>query len=425
MSLKRLLYTLFLYLLFPLVILRLLWKSRKNPAYRQRISERLGFVKIPDGHEIIWLHAVSVGETIAAKPLIEALLEQYPEHRILVTTTTPTGSDQVRSLFAERVSHLYFPYDLPDVVSRFLVQVQPKILIVIETEIWPNLYAACRKNQVPLMVVNARLSTKSTQAYSRIRGLVAETLSNVSTIAVRSKADADRFQKLGASTDQIEVVGNIKYDLELNEARILQGKRWRDQWGKNRPVWVVASTHKGEDEILLASYINLLKQFPDLLLILVPRHPERFDKVYSLCQNLKEQGVVSLRHSQVSSYEDQQMNIIVGDSMGEMQSWYASSDAVFIGGSLVNSGGHNPLEATALGVPVLSGQSMFNFEDIVTELSEAGLLTVCNNQAEIEMAIAYILNNEQKQSFQDKAEVFMQQHRGVTARLSYLVSNLL
>ena len=425
MSLKRLLYTLFLYLLFPLVILRLLSKSRENSAYRQRISERLGFVKVPVGQEIVWLHAVSVGETIAAKPLIEALLQQYPEHRLLVTTTTPTGYDQVKALFAERVSHLYFPYDLPDVVSRFLQRVQPIMLIVIETEIWPNLYAACNKKQIPLMIVNARLSTKSTHEYSRISGLVAETLSNVNTIAVRSKADADRFVKLGAIADQIEAVGNIKYDLELNEARILQGENWREQWGDERPVWVVASTHKGEDEIILDIYRNLLKQFTDLILVLVPRHPERFDKVYSLCQNLKEQGIITLRHSQVSSYEGQQMNIIVGDSMGEMQSWYASSDAVFIGGSLVKSGGHNPLEATALGVPVLCGQSMFNFEDIVTELTAAGLITVCNNQAEIETAIADTLNNLQKQSFHDKAESFMQQHRGVTARLSYLVSNLL
>ena len=425
MSLKRLLYSLFLYLLFPLVILRLFLRSRKNPDYRQRISERLGFVKVPNGQEIIWLHAVSVGETIAAKPLIELLLQQYPEHRLLVTTTTPTGSDQVKALFAERVSHLYFPYDLPGVVSRFLQRVQPIMLIVIETEIWPNLYAACNKKQIPLMIVNARLSIKSTQAYSRITGLVAETLSNVNTIAVRSKADADRFVKLGAIADQIEVVGNIKYDLELNEARILQGKKRREQWGDERPVWVAASTHKGEDEIILDAYRNMLKQFKDLILVLVPRHPERFDNVYLLCQNLKEQGVITLRHSEVSSYEDQQMNIIVGDSMGEMQSWYASSDAVFIGGSLVNSGGHNPLEATALGVPVLCGQSMFNFEDIVTELSAAGLITVCNNQAEIETEIADTLNNLQKQSFHDKAESFMQQRRGVTARLSYLVSNLL
>jgi 3-deoxy-D-manno-octulosonic-acid transferase len=425
MSLKRLFYSLLLYLLLPLVILRLFWRSRKNPAYRQRISERLGFVRLPNKQAFIWLHAVSVGETIAAKPLIEALLERYPEYRFLVTTTTPTGSDQVKALFAERVSHLYFPYDLPDVVSRFINRIQPKILIVVETEIWPNLYAACRQKKIPLMIVNARLSNHSTQAYSRIRSLVAETLGNVNTLAVRSNADAERFEHLGARADQIEVVGNIKYDLELNEARILQGQHWHEQWGKERPVWVAASTHAGEDEIILDSYSNLLKQFADLILVLVPRHPERFDKVYSYCENLKVQGIVTLRHSGVSSYEDQPVNIILGDSMGEMQSWYASADVVFIGGSLFNSGGHNPLEATALGVPVLSGQSMFNFEDIVAELSTAGLFTICNNQQEIESNVDKFLTLEQKQAVKMKAEMFVQQHRGVAERLSQLVDNLL
>ena len=428
MSFRRLFYTLLLYLVFPLVIFRLLWRSISNPAYRQRIHERLGLVKPDNDKPVIWVHAVSVGETIAAKPLIEALIKTYPTYRILVTTTTPTGSERVKSLFSNRVAHVYFPYDLPEIIYRFLKRMKPQILIVVETEIWPNLYAACHKRSIPIVIVNARLSNKSTQSYIKIKTLVAETLSYVRTIAVRSNDDAERFKQLGASEDIIQISGNIKFDIEPDQEQIKQGKERRKQWGANRPVWVAASTHEGEDEKLVQIYNKVLKVYPDLLLILIPRHPERFDKVYELCLGYQFIGIEkefnTKRHTQIKNYQNTTANIIIGDSMGEMQSWFATADVVFIGGSLVKTGGHNPLEAIAQGVPVVSGQYMFNFEDITTELNHSGLLFICQNEKEVETKIYKLLTLSQEPSyaeFRQKAHAIMQQQHGVTARLMKII----
>ncbi len=418
MSLRRMLYSFLLYLIFPLVIFRLLWRSRSNPAYRQRIGERLGLVRLDSDKAIIWIHAVSVGETIAAQPLIEALIHQYSDHRIWVTTTTPTGSDRVKALFGDRVAHVYFPYDLPDVVARFIRRIKPKLLIVIETEIWPNLFAKCKKENIPLVLVNARLSERSTQKYLKLQNLVKETLVNISLIAVRSSVDADRFKQLGASNTQISVAGNIKFDFKVDEKQVEQGKQWREQWVKNNLVWVVASTHAGEDEVILSIYQNLLKQFPSLLLVLVPRHPERFDDVFSLCNEVK--GLSVLRHSKVETYKNTEANIILGDSMGEMQSWFATADVVFMGGSLVETGGHNPIEPIAQGMPVVSGPHMFNFDDISAQLSEEDLLFICELSNDIEEILSYLLKqalNKESTNIKYKANKFMQQHQGVTARL--------
>jgi 3-deoxy-D-manno-octulosonic-acid transferase len=368
-----------------------------------------------------------VGETIAAKPLIDALISQYPDHRVLVTSTTPTGSEQVRALFADRVSHLYFPYDLPEIIYRFLGRLKPQLLIIVETEIWPNLYASCQKRGIPLMIVNARLSSRSTQSYLKIKPLVAETLAHVDLIAVRSEEDADRFRRLGANSQQVKVVGNIKFDIEADRHQIEQGRQRRLEWGEQRLVWVAASTHRGEDEELLSIYQKLLKDFPDLLLIIVPRHPERFEEVFQLCDQLQEMGLKIQRHSQINSYKNLETNIVLGDSMGEMQSWFACADVVFMGGSLVETGGHNPLEATVQGIPVVSGQYMFNFEDIANELTQAELLFVCKSRDDVQIKVAELLAllDSERDDFARKAKRLMQQHRGVTARLLEAVSSYL
>ncbi len=429
MSFRRGLYSVFLYLIFPFVLLKLLWRSRSNPAYRRRISERLGFVTVKSNLPVICLHAVSVGEAIAAKPLIDLLLDKYPAYRVLVTTTTPTGSDRVTSMFANRVSHVYFPYDLPDAVARFINAVNPSLLIVMETEIWPNLYAKCQQHSIPILIANARLSERSTKSYLKIRGLVKETLSRVNTIAARSKVDAERFVHLGAKTELVEIVGNIKFDVQLNQQQIAQGKKRKREWGENRPVWVAASTHKGEDEIILRLHQQLLEEIPDLLLIIVPRHPERFEDVHLLCTTVEVTQKTYLRHSLETHYKEKNVSLILGDSMGELQTWYATADVVFIGGSLVNTGGHNPLEATTLGVPVVSGKYMFNFDDIANELTKAGLLTICENEEELRKSIRNLLVEDstiQKNSeFESRTKIFMQQHRGATARLDHLLSTLL
>lgn len=450
MSLKRSLYTLFLYFIFPLVLLRLLLRSRYNPDYRKRWSERLALVKNPtnqNNQRVIWIHAVSVGETIAAKPLIEGLLKTYPDTPILVTTTTPTGSDRVKALFANQIQkqqllHVYFPYDLLGAVSRFIKAYQPQILIVVETEIWPNLYAKCDQEQIPVLMVNARLSDKSTRSYLKIKSLVAETFSKVNTIAVRSKSDAEKFIQLGAHVSQIEESGNIKYDISIDKNQVIQAEKYSRAWNiadqNERLVYVAASTHEGEDSRILLTYVNLLKQFPELLLILVPRHPERFDDVFKQYREQLPESLSIVRHSetQPEAYtysEKNKINVILGDSMGEMQMWLATADIVFIGGSLVKTGGHNPLEAILFGVPVVSGPHMFNFEDIATELSGEELLFVCDDEFEISKKISQILTDKKQLEEQGsevciykyKAEEFMQQHQGVTARLLNIISKLL
>jgi 3-deoxy-D-manno-octulosonic-acid transferase len=375
MSLRRILYTALMYVLSPLFVLRLLWRSRANPAYRQRMAERFGFA--PTLRPCLWLHAVSVGETIAARPLVERLLQAYPHYPLLVTTTTPTGSDTVKRLFGVRVEHCYLPYDLPDALRRFLQRTSPVCAIVMETEIWSNLYAACAQRQIPLMLANARLSERSVRGYARVGTLVQETLANVSLIAARSEQDAWYFQQLGAYAEQVSVCGNIKFDLQIPAGLVEQGQQLRQQWGVNRLVWVAASTHQGEDDIILRVFAQLRERLPELLLIIVPRHPERFDAVARLCA---ETGFASVRRSADGEVLPETA-ILVGDSMGEMLLWYACADVACIGGSLVAHGGHNPLEAAAFAIPVVSGTHIHNFADIFPPLCAAGGAILVQNEA--------------------------------------------
>ena len=436
MSLKRTLYSLLLYLIFPFVLLRLLIRSRTNANYRKRWSERLACISPQISKPVIWLHAVSVGEAIAAKPLIEGLLENYPHYQILVTTTTPTGSDRVSAIFDKNIQnktllHSYFPYDLLGAVSRFIKVFKPHILIVVETEIWPNLYAKCDQKNIPIIMVNARLSEKSTASYVKFKGLVAETLSRVNIIAVRSNVDKARFITLGAKEAQIKEIGNIKYDIRQDAKQIIKSEKYKALFSikQNQKdlILVAASTHKGEDEQIVFVYLTLLKQYPALKLILVPRHPERFDEVYEQTIKQVPDHLTVARHSQIKedSYDKtQRPNIVLGDSMGEMQMWFALADIAFIGGSLVDVGGHNPLEATLYGVPVVSGSHMFNFEDVSDELSAADLLFVCDDEFEVAKKFSVLLsvlvspdNADHADLFESQCSAFMQKHQGVSARL--------
>ncbi len=420
MTIRRLLYTVLMYLLTPIFVLRLLWRSRANPAYRHRLAERFGFGTLSGA--CIWLHAVSVGETIAARPLIERLLQAYPHYPLLVTTTTPTGSDTVKRLFGERVKHCYLPYDLPDALARFLRRVQPVLLVVMETEIWPNLYAACAQRNIPLMLANARLSERSVRGYARVGTLVGETLANVSLIAARGEQDALHFEQLGAYSEQVVVCGNIKFDLQLPAGLAEQGKQLRQQWGENRPVWVAASTHQGEDESVLRVFAHLREQLPDLLLVIVPRHPERFDAVARLCAAT---GFASVRRSSGAAFSPETV-IIVGDSMGEMLLWYAAADVAFIGGSLIAHGGHNPLEAAAFGVPVVSGGHVHNFADIFPPLCEAGGAVLVADEALLyAQLLAWLQDAAAQQQAGDAAKVFFQQNQGALACLMHQIQTLI
>ena len=417
MSLPRLIYSALLYFLLPLILLRLLIKSRKNKGYRLRITERLGSVKThPKDKKVIWLHAVSVGEAIAAKPLIKRLLQDHPDYALLITSTTPTGLATVKKLFSNQVIQSYFPYDLPSLIQRFMARVDPQLLIIVETEIWPNLYAACAKKNIPLLLVNARLSSKSTRQYLRLKPLVSETLSYATLIAVRSKEDKQHFLSLGASVEKIELTGNIKFDIVVKKEVEKQAKLLKKQWGEKRFVWVAASTHAGEDKIILAIFKRLKQSFPTLLLIIVPRHPERFDDVYQL---------LTTSHYSVQKRSDEarfqaDVDIILGDSMGEMLLWYATANIAFIGGSLVQTGGHNPLEATVLGTPVISGPHTFNFNDIYPPLCHAQIAWIEQDATHIQQRIIKILNlsTNQRRDYKQKCSYFMQSQQGVINKLS-------
>lgn len=414
MSFVRLLYSGLLYLLLPFIFIKLGWRGRVNPAYRQGWGERLGYVKpIRPPQSCICLHAVSVGETMAAQPLIEKLLNTYPDSLLWITSTTPTGAATVERLFAQRVQHSYLPYDTPSAITRFLNTVQPQLLLAMETELWPNLYAACAQRNIPIVVVNARLSERSARGYARIASLTRETLANISLIAAREPQDAERFFTLGASPDQLKVLGNIKFDAPLPMQAQAQAQALRVSWG-GRLVWVAASTHRGEDELLLQVQQQLREQFPDLLLILVPRHPERFAEVAALCAQTPLNYQLRSCHQLLSPTD----SVLVGDTMGELLLWYACADVAFIGGSLVDVGGHNPLEALAFAVPVLSGQYVHNFQEIYPPLVEQGAAVLVDSPEFLAHHLAlWLASASARQQAGQAGQAFLEQQRGVVERL--------
>lgn len=412
---NRFLYTIAFYLLTPVFLLRLLWRSRSNPAYRQRLAERFGLIrKRATGKPCLWVHSVSVGETIAARPLVERLLAEYPAHDLWITTTTPTGSDTVKRLYGERVMHSYFPYDLPGAIRRFLERMQPAVLIVMETEIWPNLYHACGRRQLPLLMVNARLSEKSFSNYRKFASLTASTLANVSWIGARNPQDADYFRQLGLPAQRVAACGNIKFALQLPADVNSRATQLREAWGAQRPVLAAGSTHPGEDETLLAVSARLRQAVPELLLILVPRHPERFDAVHALCENA---GLATVRRSS-GQMPSADTAVLLGDSMGEMLLWYAAADIAFIGGSLIPRGGHNPLEAAAFGVPVLSGPHTHNFTDIFPQLyASGGAIEVADAAMLEKYALHWLQHPDSRQQAGQQAAAFFAEKQGVLDKL--------
>ncbi|CAI8892166.1 MULTISPECIES: lipid IV(A) 3-deoxy-D-manno-octulosonic acid transferase [unclassified Pseudomonas] len=370
---NRTLYTALFYLGLPLVAIRLWLRSRKAPAYAKRIGERFsyGMPRLQPGG--IWVHAVSVGESIAAAPMIRALLQRYPQLPITVTCMTPTGSERIQALFAgePRIQHCYLPYDLPCAAARFLDHAKPKLAVIMETELWPNHIHQCAKRGIPVALANGRLSERSARGYGRFSKLTAPMLAEMSFFAVQTEAEAQRFRDLGARPQTVEVTGSIKFDLTIDPQLLQRAHELRGQWqALERPVWIAASTHEGEDEVVLDAHRRLLANYPNALLILVPRHPERFNSVFELCQR---EGFATVRRSTGANVEAD-TSVLLGDTMGELLFLYALADSAFVGGSLVPNGGHNLLEPAALAKPVLSGPHLFNFLDIAAQLREAGAL---------------------------------------------------
>jgi 3-deoxy-D-manno-octulosonic-acid transferase len=383
-AMNRTLYTLLFHLALPLVLVRLLWRSRRAPAYSKRIGERFaaGLPALEPGG--IWVHAVSVGESIAAAPMIRELKMRYPQLPITVTCMTPTGSERIKALFGDSVQHCYLPYDLPWAASRFLQQLQPKLAVVMETELWPNHIHQCVRRGIPVALANARLSERSARGYARFARLTAPMLAELSLIAAQTDAEATRFRQLGARENCVTVTGSIKFDLSVDPALPQLAEALLQQWRASaRPIWIGASTHTGEDEILLAAHRQLLAEHPDALLILVPRHPERFGSVFELC---RKQSFSTVRRS-LDEAPQAGTQVLLGDTMGELLFLFALADVAFVGGSLVPTGGHNLLEPAALGKPVLTGPHLFNFLDIATQLREAGALGEITSAPELAAAI--------------------------------------
>lgn len=414
-------YTLLLYLLLPFVLLRLFWRGLRAPAYRQRWPERFTRFSTQPISKSIWVHSVSVGETQAAQPLVKRLLKRFPEYEIVITTTTSTGADRVQKLFGNSVTHLYFPYDTPAFINAFISHVRPKLLILMETEIWPNLLAICNQRRIVTILANARLSEKSARGYARFGPFTRKTFKLLSVIAAQNSTDAERFMMLGAISEQVLVTGNIKFDLQLTANLQQQAAVLRRQWGE-RPVWVAASTHEGEDEQLIRSHRIIMQRHPQALLVLVPRHPPRSNRVAT---QVECEGFSFVRRSTGDRCTTAQQ-LLLGDTMGELTLFLAAADAAFVGGSLVPVGGHNILEPAALGLPVVYGPHMFNFSEISNLLLlEQAALQVAN-AAELANVISHWLSDEDERTFiGENGRRVVSENRGALERLFAIIEEKL
>lgn len=414
---NRTLYTLLFHLGLPLVALRLWLRARKAPAYRQRIGERFALSLPPMQPGGIWVHAVSVGESIAAAPMIRALLARYPQLPITITGMTPTGSERIKAMFASepRIQHCYLPYDLPWAASRFLDHARPVLGVIMETELWPNHINQCARRGIPVVLANARLSERSARGYGKFAGLTRPMLAQMSWIAVQTEAEAQRFRDLGARPECVAVTGSIKFDLSIDPQLLRDAASLREQWQATlRPIWIAASTHAGEDESVLSAHRQLLIGHPDALLILVPRHPERFASVHELCV---QQGFVTVRRSSKQAVSPQTA-VLLGDTMGELLFLYALADIAFVGGSLVPNGGHNLLEPAALAKPVLSGPHLFNFLEIAAMLRAAGALSEITDAPSLSAAVQHLIDQPQQAStMADAGLQVMKANQGALQRL--------
>ena len=410
---NRFLYTILLMLILPFVPLKLWWRGIKQPAYRKHWHERFGFYQLKITKPIIWLHCVSVGETRAAQPLIKALQKQYPKHQILLTHTTPTGREVSEQLFADGVARVYLPYDLPFAVRRFIKHFQPKIGLLMETELWFNLIAACKQQNIPLLLVNARLSEKSAKGYSKLGGLVTNGLQNLSAIAAQTTEDATRLQMLGARN--IQVFGNLKFDVKPPADALASGLQLRHLLGDERLIFLAASTREGEEALILEACKAL-----HVLIIIVPRHPQRFDEVESLIKNT---GLTYMRRSQLNTPIDKTVQVILGDSMGELFTYYAACDFTFIGGSLLKFGGQNLIEAASMGKPILIGKYTYNFAEASKNAIHAGAAIKVKSVEELCEKIQYLCQNDDKRIKMQQASLrFSAASTGATLRVMQLIA---
>lgn len=415
----KLLYTTLFTLALPLLLLRLVWRGLRAPAYWQRWPERFGASPpLTKNKPVIWIHAVSVGEVEASRPLVQALQAEFPDHQLLITTMTPTGSARVKHLFADKVAHCYLPYDLPFAIRRFLQRTHPQFGVIMETEIWPNLISACQQSYIPLAIANARMSERSQRGYQRFPTLTSATLQSLPLIAAQSESDRQRFAELGADIKKVHATGNLKFEVNLPASLTEQAAAMRDMWNSNRPVFIAASTHEGEEEMVLNASRQIRSLYPNLLLIIVPRHPERFDRVSALSQRA---GFKTLRRSEHRPCSSD-IQVLVVDTMGELPLFYGASDVAFVGGSLVPHGGHNLLEPAALGRAVITGPHYFNFHEITKQFLDAKAAIEVTDTSTLAEAVIRLLQKSQQRAKMGEAGLqLIVKSQGASKRLLNLI----
>lgn len=410
------LYQLLIRIAAPLVFIATCLRGLRDRSYRERLPERFGFTRLRFAMRPIWLHAVSVGEVQAATPLIRRLLVNPEQRPVLITTTTPTGAARVRSLFGEQLSHAFLPYDTPGAVRRFLQRVQPQCAIIMETELWPNLLTQCVAQRIPVVLGSARISSRTAARYQQLRALFARSMPAV-WVGAQTQADAERLLHLGALPGHVQVTGNIKFDIEIADNVRAAGAALRAQWGE-RPVWIAGSTHEGEEQQVLSAHRLVCERRPDALLVLAPRHPQRFAQVAAL---LKDEHMASVSRSSRQPVLPQH-SVLLLDTLGELTTFYAGSDVVFVGGSLVPVGGHNLLEPAALSVPAISGPHTFNAPDIAGKLAERDALRHVYSSAELAEVLLELLDHPEERVRQAaQALAVVQESRGALSRLLLLI----
>lgn len=415
----RALYTIGFTLLTPLLILRLYYKSLRAPLYAQRIPERFGFFKAPEKKGAVWIHAVSVGEVVAAIPIVRYLQQKYPCQPIVFTTMTPMGSNRVKQDFGDQVFHLYIPYDFPWALNRFFSNIAPKLCIILETELWPNVLSACKIRQIPVIIANAHLSERSVRGYQRIRPMTQEMLHCLTAVAAQSQQDADRFLQIGLDAKKLSVMGNIKFDVPSSDSTVTadNAQLWRKSF-KPRPVWIAASTHPGEEALVLEAFKIIRKSASNALLILVPRHPERFKGIEDL---VKQQNMSVVTRSSGAIVQTDTA-VFLGDTMGELLAFYQAADIAFVGGSLVPIGGHNLLEPAALGIPIITGPYLHNYVEISSFLLEAkGMLKVENPTELATTVLQWFKMPEQRLEAGQSAQQVVKNNQGTAQRVFDLI----
>ena len=403
-------YSLSLYLLLPVVLLRLWWKGRRVPGYRLHWRERLGWPGVQSTLPVIWIHAVSVGEVRAAQPLVHALQQRYGDMPIVLSMTTPTGRATAQQLFGDSLGYCYLPYDLPGAVQRFLGKINPAVAIIMETEIWPNLYHQLQRRNVPPLLLNARLSTASLRGYLRLRSLSAQAVCAIRHIVVQGEADAQRFVQLGARQEQLSIAGNLKFDVQLPDDFSVRVGELRQCLGGDRPVWVAGSTHAGEEVSVLAAQQRVLQSRDDALLVIAPRHPERAREVADQCE---QSGLTYRLFSDIGQYMDCDIQVLVVDTLGELVYLYGVAQVAFIGGSLVDAGGHNPIEAVLAGAPVISGPQRDNFSDVYAALQQAAAARFVDSEVALaEQVCAWLADAALRKTVNEAGRSVLEQNRG-------------